>query len=142
MGEKSDFTIVQWDWNDSKATYVPMDDDKYKMTVANLEGVVEELTQLAPDEARQMLGVWQASDSNEDTQVDKLLEKSQEWVNRVQGSQLDRADLELAIKTTLYPSITFRQMATCLTKEQCKTVIKPIKEKIVPKMRICRNTPT
>ena len=63
-----------------------------------------------------------------------------DWANRVSSSQLDRSDLDLAVKTTLYPSITFGLMATCLTKEQCEKVFAPIKEKIVPKMKICRNT--
>ena len=140
-GEKSDFTIVQWVWKDGKASYMAMQGDKYKMTVVNAEGDEEQLTQLAPDEARRTLGVWQASDGNEKVQVEKMKEKAVDWSNRIQCSCLDRPDLELAVKTTLYPSITFGQMATCLTKGQCDEVFTPVRKKIVPKMKVCRNTP-
>ena len=115
--------------------------DKYTMTVVNAEGNEEVLTQLAPDEARRTLGVWQASDGNETKQVEKMKEKASDWSNRVQSSCLDRPDLELAVKSTLYPSINFGQMATCLSKEQCDEVLAPVKKKIVPKMKVCQSTP-
>ena len=140
-GDKSDFTIVQWIWKDGKASYMPMQGEEYNMTVVNSEGEEEDLTQLAPDEARRTLGVWQASDGNETTQTKKMKEKALDWSNRVQCSVLDRPDLELAVKTTLYPSITFGQMATCMTKAQCEEVFAPVRKKIVPKMKVCRNTP-
>ena len=71
----------------------------------------------------------------------KMREKAPDWSNRVLGSCLDRPDLELAVKSMVYPSINFGQMATCLSKEQCDEVFAPVKKKIVPKMKVCRNTP-
>ena len=73
--------------------------------------------------------------------MEKMKEKATDWANRVQSSCLDRPDMELAVKSTLYPSINFGQMATCLTQKQCEEVFAPVKKKIVPRMKVCRNTP-
>ena len=86
--------------------------------------------------------MWQAVDRNEDTQTEKMQEKSTKWARAAMRSSLCRSDVIIGIKTALYPSVTFGMMATTLTEEQCKTVFKPICEHVLPKAGYCRSLPS
>ena len=81
VGEKSDYTVINWIWKDGKAKY-EKPNEEYKLSVLNEHGVREELKHLPVDEARRTLGVWQAADGNEKTQTAKLKEKTNKWATQ------------------------------------------------------------
>ena len=105
----------------------------------NSDGVRESLKQLSFDEARRTLGVWQAANGQEDTQVEKMKDKANEWANEIYKSNLTKSDISLGVKTSLYPSITYGLLATAMTQKQATEIFKPVREKVLPKMKICRN---
>ena len=139
-GDKSDFAIINYTWNDGIWKY-EQKDNQNQMTVQGANQTREQLTQLGPSTARRTLGVWQAIDGNETEQTKQMLEKSNAWSRAVARSSLSRADVKVGITTSLYPSITFGMEATTLSKEQCQEVFKPIKEGVIPKAGYCRNIP-
>ena len=139
-GEKSDFTVINWEWKGGKARYEKMSEDNI-LTCLNSEGIRDNLKQLPTNVARRTLGVWQSADGQENTQKEKMIEKAEAWCNRIFKSSLSKGDIAMGIKTALYPSLTYGLMATALSKEQCDEVFKPIRCKMLPKMKICRTAP-
>lgn len=52
-------------------------------------GKREELQKIEATEARETLGVWQAANGQEKTQVEKLKEKVQDWGNKINSSHIN-----------------------------------------------------
>ena len=139
-GEKSDFTVINWVWKNGKAKYATKNDE-HNVTCLNSDGVRESLKQLSYDEARRTLGVWQSANGQENTQVEKMKEKANDWANEIYKSNLTKSDISLGVKTSLYPSITYGLLATAMTQKQATEIFKPVREKVLPKMKICRKAP-
>ena len=139
-GDKSDFVIINYEWNEGEWRYQKKQDE-HKLTVHNTKGPREQLTQLATNEARRTLGVWQAADGNEEKQTTKLVEKTKAWSRAVVRSSLGRLDMSIGIKASLYPSITFGMMATTLSVEQCDRVFAPIRAEALSKSGYVKTIP-
>ena len=139
-GDKSDYTVINWKWKHGKAKYEPMNSES-EITCLNSDGQREVLKQIPADEARRTLGVWQAANGQEDTQVEKMKAKANDWANSIYKSNLSKSDIAMGVKTSLYPSITYGLVATALTEKQAGEIFKPIREKVLPKMKICRQAP-
>ena len=140
-GDKSDFAIINYTWNEGTWQYEKKDENN-KMTVRAGEERRETLKQLGPSTARRTLGVWQAIDGNEMEQTTQMTKRSTEWARSAVRSSLSRADVKVGITTSLYPSITYGMEATTLTPEQCNEVFKPIRAGVLPKAGYCRNIPS
>ena len=140
VGEKSDYTVINWVWRNGKPYYEPIKSETV-MTVRNEHGEKETLEHLPTHTARRTLGVWQAADGNERKQTEVMKEKIRTWASSIVKSSLSKADVHMGVKTALYPSAMFGLMATALTKEQSKEVFLPLRKMILPKMKICRTTP-
>ena len=140
VGEKSDYTVINWVWRNGKPYYEPKNEETI-MEVRNEHGERETLAHLPTHEARRTLGVWQAADGNEKKQTEIMKEKIRTWADSINKSSLSKGDVHLGVKTSLYPSAMFGLMATTLSKDQCKEVFTPIRKMILPRMKICRNTP-
>ena len=140
VGEKSDYTVINWVWRDGKPQYAKMRQE-HKLSVKNEHGEREELKHLPTHESRRTLGVWQAADGNEKKQTEKMREKTNKWANSVHKSALSPGDVRMGLQTSLYPSATYGLMATTLSEKQCHEAFVPIRNKVLPKMKICRNAP-
>ena len=139
-GEKSDFAVVNFTWQNGLWKYEkPLDDTQ--LTVRNYDGTREPLTQLGPATARRTLGVWQAVDGNEKEQTKQLREKARVWSRAVSRSSLTRHDVVIGMKTSLYPSITFGLMATTIDKKQADSIFAPVREGALPKSGYMRSMP-
>ena len=123
---KSDFAVVNFQWNDGKWTYATKN-DAHTLSLNTPQEGQRNLTQMGHDEARRTLGVWQAPDGNEEKQTEKMKEKAQKWSTNIRKGFLSREEIAFGVTTSLYPSITFGMMATALTEEQAKDVFKPIR---------------
>ena len=139
-GEKSDFAVVNYKWQQGKWKYEKPQTETI-LTVRNNDGTREPLTQIGPTMARRTLGVWQAVDGNEKVQTEKLYEKAKVWSRAVSRSSLNRNDAVIGMKTSLYPSITFGLMATTMSKEQGESIFKPIREGVLPKTGYTKTMP-
>ena len=139
-GEKSDFAIINYTWNHGIWQYEKRNEAN-TLTVRDQEGGRNPLKQLKVNEARRTLGVWQAADGNERMQTAKMKEKANKWSRAVARSTLSRNDTIIGIKTTLYPSVTFGMMATCLTQEQCEEAFKPIRAGALSKAGYVKSIP-
>ena len=113
-----------------------------KMSVLNEHGEREELEHLPTNEARRTLGVWQEADGNEKTQTAKPRKKANKWATLVARSTLKKSDIRMGVTTFLYPSLTYGLMATALSEKQAKEVFSPIREKVLPKLKVCRTAPS
>ena len=47
----------------------------------------------------------------------------------------------MGLHTSLYPSLTYGLMATAMTEKQCNEAFIPIRNKILPKLSVCRSAP-
>ena len=140
-GDKSDFVVVNYNWEGGKWKYEKMNPHN-QLSVYDGSRGRENLTQLRTDEARRTLGVWQAADGNEEEQTSRMTKKAKKWSRAAMRSSLCRADVIIGIKTSLYPSVTFGMMATTLDEQQCKNVFKPIREHTLPKAGYSRSLPS
>ncbi len=70
-----------------------------------------------------------------------MIEKADDWCNKIFKSRLSKSDIAMGVKTSLYPSLTYGLMATVLNEKQCEEIFAPIRNKILPKMKICRMAP-
>ena len=62
---KSDFAVIDFQWDDGKWSYKPKDDN-HNLSLNTPQEGQRNLTQTGPEEARRTLGVWQAPDGNEE----------------------------------------------------------------------------
>lgn len=60
------------------------------------------------------------------------------FANKIQSSTLSDTEVKLAVTTRLMPALLYSLPATTLTEVECTKIMAPMKEKILPKMRVVR----
>jgi len=83
------------------------------------------LLRLHTSEARQTLGVYLASDGNNQLQASILLEKTRVWAQNTRATHLDRMAAWLNITMTLIQQVYYILPATTLTPHQCNHIMRP-----------------
>lgn len=136
---KSDWVMVNYQQHQGKWRLEPKKESR-QLQVRGPDDVVQPLRQLSPTEARETLGIWQAPNGQEDTQTDKLKKSVEEWCSGIVSRCIPSRDIEIGIKSTIGRKIHYCLVATCMTKKQCKQIIDPVVRRVMPKMRLARNT--
>ncbi len=136
---KSDWVLINYVWTNGKWTLEPKDDTR-RLSVRDPDNNITELTQLAPTEARETLGIWQAPTGCETKQHTELVKAVKTWCSGMTSKNLPSRDVEIAIRSTIGRKIHYCLLPTCFTKAQCKEIIDPVVRRVMPKMVLARTT--
>lgn len=137
---KSDWTKLKYKWVNGKAELEEMDDTD-TLIMRNPEGEEEPLKQYPVDKARETLGVWQASNGQEETQKEKMIGKIQKWGNKISKSRIDGEETASASKITIGKTIRYPLAATTLNKQQASEIDKEFRWNALGKMKVVRTAP-
>jgi hypothetical protein len=124
-----------------QASYKTVEDIGSHFEAPNSQGILTELPQLEPSDARETLGVYLAPDGNNNTAVEHLREKAVEWSNLVLTGHLTANDVRLAMDTTVIKSLEYPLPALTLTEKECKRIMAPVLEVALPQSHVCRTFP-
>ena len=133
---------IDFKFNSSgKPTYKTVAEIGTSFEAPNANGVMTNLDQLEPSEARETLGVYLAPDGNNDEAVKRLREKAKAWSNLVTTGHLTAQDVRRAMDTTVIKSLEYPLPALTLSEKECKRIMAPVLEVALPKSNICRTYP-
>ena len=138
--EKSWWTLVDFTWTNGNWDYSKDMDDVY-VSVKDSGGNLQQLKQLAADEAQKMLGVWLAPDGNNTKQVEEMRRTTVEWAEKVRTGAIDRKDVWQALTLTIMKKLEYPLLALTLTEDECDYIMSPILQSGLPRAGICRNIP-
>ena len=136
---KSWYCLRYFEWNEGEWSY-KTDMEDAELNVKNGDGLRCPLSNLAPNEARRMLGVYLAADGNNTTQVNEMRIEAEVWQDKLRVGHLNRSDAWLALNTTVTKSLEYPLLATTLSMDECTHIMAPIIYAGLPDAGICRNT--
>lgn len=113
---KSDWTKLKYKWKGHN-TVIEKHQKEEKLYMLGPNKQKEELQKIEEDEARETLRVWQAGNGQENTQVEKLKEKIQDWGSKVNSSQIKSKETTTAVTTTIGKTIRYPLVATAIIKK-------------------------
>ena len=103
-------------------------DHNVEISVANRSGSRDVIERLAPDEARELLGVWMAPDGNNTRAIKEMSAKAQKWADKVRTGLIRRSDVWLSLQTQIGKSLEYPLTALALTEAECDRIEKPIRK--------------
>jgi hypothetical protein len=140
--EKSFVYPIDFTFNNSGiASYKNIQEIAAHFEAPNAEGIMTELEQLDPSEARETLGVYLAPDGNNREAATQLKVKAKHWSDLVLTGHLSAKDVRLALDTTVIKSLEYPLTALTLSEKQCKTIMAPILAVALPKTKVSRTFP-
>jgi len=80
---KSDFINIGFEWKNGRSK-MKKKDESLSISVCNNLGILQNVRQLNPTDARETLGVFQAADGSEEAQDNKLKKKVKDWVGNIE----------------------------------------------------------
>ena len=138
---KSYWYAFDFSWDGNKWKYTTATDLPGDLFITSLSGETEPLCRLEPSEARETLGVWIAPDGNQQAQFTSLVDKSNSWAGRIQSGRLTLTESWISLNSGILKSLEYSLMATSLSKQQCKAVMAPILQAILPTIHIAKTLP-
>jgi len=106
--------------------YKSVQEIDYNFTVKDHTGQLQNLPQKQHDESACTLGVHLAPDGNNDTMVNTLRQKAEEWKANIQSGHLNRHEAWLALNSTIMKSLLYPLPALTLTEAQCTKIMAPV----------------
>ena len=128
---------IDFVWTDGIWKYATTQEAPGVLRVRDSQGVLQTLERVPVDEARRTLGVWSAPDGNWDLQTKLMVEKAETWTQRVSTGHLNKYDAWTAL-TYLFQSLRYPLAATCLSRTQVGKIMKPILDRGLPAIGVCR----
>lgn len=137
---KSDWTKLKYKWKGHNIVLEKHKEEE-KLYMMGLNGQREELDKIEVDEARETLGVWQAGNGQEDTQVEKLKDKIQDWSSKVNSSQINTKETTTAVTTTIGKTVRYPLSATAISEKMSNEINTELRKAALGKMGLVRNAP-
>ena len=137
---KSDFINIGFEWKNGRSK-MKKKDETLSISVQNHLGILQNVHQLNPTDARETLGVFQAAHGSEEAQVNKLKKKAKDWVGNIKQSALRRDEVRCAVDTTIGRTLQYPLQATAMSTKQCKDIDKVFLAGALPKTGIVRTAP-
>ena len=85
-----------------------------------------QLDQLDPSDALVTLGVKLAPTGNSEPQVERMLEATVAWADKIRAGHLQRHEAWLAMTSTIWKTMEYSLNALTLSKEECETIMRPV----------------
>ena len=138
--EKSFWSEVAFQWdNKGQWSYIDDNGDDSKVFMKDTDNISRELRKTKPNEAIETLGVHLAPDGNDDTQYGVLRNKAIDWSAKIKrGGNISRNDAWICMNTTICKTLEYPLPVTCLSREQCTSIMAPVLETALPGVGISR----
>ena len=133
--DKSDWTLISFKWKKGIATLRPMNLN-HTLEIRDHKEDLVTMKQIAPMQARETLGVMQASSGTKEPEVKYLQQKVKKWVLKIRHSPLQRQDVQKAVHMTIMRTLRYGLIATALNYNQCDIIMKQLIQGVLPKMGI------
>jgi hypothetical protein len=139
--EKSHWYLVDFQWQNGKATYKSIQECPADIRVKDTSGQVHVLRRLEPGQAERTLGVRVAPDGNMKEQYLFLLHTAQTWSNKLCSGFLSRGLVSQALLTTVMKTLMYCLPATTFSQHQCNEIMKPLLQLVLPRLGCVRTLP-
>ena len=138
---KSWWYLVYFQWDNGKWSYGHSNDIPSFNTLSakDKDNNRIQLEYLAPNIAKEMLGVNLAPDGNNEKQVQILKEKAARLGHSISVSAASHSEAWLALQTMATKSIEYPLPALTLTEKECSSIMWRLVEKFLPKTGVNRN---
>ena len=100
------------------------------------------IDRLEPSRAVETLGIPLAMDGSQEAIVNSLGDKVQRWASKIQTKQLTKREILLSLHSGLSKSLDYSLVATRLTKQQCATLMQPLRRAALTALGIPLTFPT
>jgi hypothetical protein len=127
-------------FENNKWRYARIHETPGNITIRNTQGNERvEVERQEVEEARKTLGVFIAMDGNQKAQTTAPWEKSNLWADKIRAGRFTHTEAWYLLQFCVMKTLEYPLMATSLSKEQCKTIIKPIRAAALPASEINRH---
>lgn len=138
--DKSNWYGFYHNWNEEEGEYDMQDIQETSLEAKNQFGVRLELPQLSCYTPQKILGHVMAPDGDNSHQVSKLIEVAKSEASSITRSKLSPSECHLALTHTIIPRIFYPLIATTISKEDSKKIMRPVLDACLPKMRLAKTT--
>ena len=139
--EKSWLYPIDFHGNSANPQYLKAKDFDQEFNVKDHREVTRTLTTVDPLVGKETLGVTLAPDGNNDDAVAMMKSKASAWKKNISLGQLQRDLAWHASQSTIMKSIEYPLAALTFSEEECKKIMKPIKEATLAKTSINKQYP-
>jgi hypothetical protein len=130
------FTWQRGDWRDKTIAECPGD-----ISAKDLRGEEKIIRRLEADDAAETLGIFLAPSGSRTGQIAKLQGKVLEWVKHISSGRLSKAEMWIAVQSTILRTLSYPLPAVTLTKQVWEAILSPLLCCVLPRLGICRNFP-
>ena len=139
---KSWICPIDFKKKEQKLKYTPATEIEQQFTVKDQNEEIKPLQKVDLSEGREMLGIFLASDGNNNKVVERLTAKAQEWHDNILLGHISRDLAWQASQTTIMKTLEYPLVALTLSEEDCNKIMKPVKTATLAKTSINRNYPS
>jgi hypothetical protein len=139
--EKIVWWLVCFNWSGSDWSYAGIQDQPGELYVNDIVNDRKVIKRLEPHEAYETLGVFLSPDGNLDAQVKKMKEAVKKWVEGLRTGSISKAEVWIALHSTITRTLMYSLPAIRITKAQCESIMAPLLQYCLPALGVCRNFP-
>jgi hypothetical protein len=138
---KCHWYLVSFQWRNGLPVYKTPNQMRFRLTVKDTHGTIQEIKLLNSNQAEKTLGVYLAPDGNMKLQAEAMRKKAVEWSDRLCSASLPRRLTTQALLTTILKTLEYPLAVTTLTSSQCHNIMQPLLQSALPRMGIMRSFP-
>lgn len=87
------------------------------------------------------LGVHCSLNGDMTHQIKRMEEQSQDWADKIKAGHMDRTNVAIILKTTIWKTLGYPLSATLFKKEEYEKIMQPTLQEAIPKMGLNRTFP-
>jgi hypothetical protein len=123
---KSHWYLVDFKWNGKVWAYRNQEEMPGEISIRDTTGNQVVLDRHESQVATETLGVWQAMDGNNTTQIENLLRKTDEFAKQMQMGFLTKNNAWFAITSTIMITLQYPMAATTISEKEWEHIMIPI----------------
>jgi exonuclease III len=137
--DKSWWYLIHFEWQHGDAKYGDLENlTNNELQGKDKNGNVMQLKYLESHEAQEMLGVFLAPNGSNEKQIEIFIRKMEEYSEMIRTGHLDRHEAWTALNLVAIKKLEYALPALTLTAEDCKSIMWPLLQAILPKSGINR----
>ena len=139
---KSHWYIVKFTWHKDRWIYSKSQKDelRIKMKGPDTNDLID-VERITVKEPKRSLGMIQSHDGNQKAMTEFLHEKSIKWAEKIRCGHITADDALVALKTTIWPTLSYALAITCINKNKLEQIMSPAICAILSARRIARTVP-
>lgn len=118
--EKCHWYVLNFKWDGSTYKLSTKIDLPYELTVIDTNGIRQIIKRKEYNKSKETLGVHCTPNGNMKHQIERMVEQSQDWADKISCGHMNRANIAIALRTTIWKTLGYPLSATLLNKEECK----------------------